>query len=174
MCKICRDKSFLCSQLQTQPRFLSRQKKPWRLTSLPPEICWHTSCRSLKLEVGDQNRLKGSAWSQSRSIRVCPTVEFQHLQSVAVCSRPCGERLQLRWSPHFEPVQPGPPGTFPQRGRHRGGAGGTDAALRRWSQEGRTQAGRMARHGLRSVKDGTDGNVLCGHPEHWKWNKGEW
>lgn len=28
MCKICWDKSFLCSQLQTQPRFLSRQKKP--------------------------------------------------------------------------------------------------------------------------------------------------
>lgn len=108
---------------------------------------------------------KGSAWSQSLSIRVCPTEEFQHLQSVSVCSRPCGERVQLRWSPHFEPVQPGPPGTLPQRGHHRGGAGGTDAALCRRSQEGRTQAGRVARDGLRSIKDRTDGNVVCEHPE---------
>lgn len=75
-------------------------------------------------------------------------------------TRSCGERLKHRWSPRFEPVQCGPPGTLPQRGHRRGGAGGTDAAIRRRSQEGQTQAGRMARDSLWSIKDGTDGNVV--------------
>lgn len=86
-------------------------------------------------------------------------------------SRTCGKHLQLRWGPHFEPVQRGPPGTLPQRGHHRGGTGGTDAAICRRSQEGQTQAGRMARDSLWSIKDRTDGND--GHHAGQKLNKAE-
>ena len=77
-----------------------------------------------------------------------------------VCvSRSCGERLQLRELSSSDPVQPGAPEAFPQRGHHRGRAGGTDAAVCRRHEEERAQAGRLAWDGVRRVQDRPDGTT---------------
>lgn len=73
--------------------------------------------------------------------------------------RPRGERLQHCQPKVSEAVQPGAPAAFPQRRHHRGGAGGTDAAVRRRDQEGQTQGGRLAGDGVRSIQDGSDGTT---------------
>lgn len=85
---------------------------------------------------------------------------FKHPVCVCVYFRPRGEHFQLRRRPHFKPVQPGPPAAIPQWGHHRRGAGGNDAAVRRWSQEGRAQEGRLARYCVWNVQDWTDGRTV--------------
>lgn len=107
---------------------------------------------------------------------VCHRKQLTATGVLCVYFRPRGERLQLRRLQGFEQLQPGPPAAFPQRGHHRGGAGGTDAAIRRWGQEGRAQAGRLAGYSVWNVQDGSDGTTrrpfsqflisdLCADPE---------
>lgn len=81
--------SFL--QRQTQLHLVSRPRWPSRQTSLPPETCWLTSCRSLKLEVQTRGRIQ----SAGCACRCCLNKQPLLLGFTSACS---GQRFNLKRS----------------------------------------------------------------------------
>lgn len=88
----------------------------------------------------------------------CSKAGLSYLNTFFVCFfRSCCECFQFCRLPYFKHVQPRAPAALPQRGHHRGRAGGTDAAICRIGQKGWTQEGRLAWNSVWSVENWTDG-----------------